>query len=128
MIKFTLFLSLLAFGLSLAACASSPPDSTVCTELDLNRAFCIKSVSGRAGYVDDVNKLYDEETKTEYTWWDLRPYTISMPYNDWKKLKIWIIQQCKLSGRCEKEISSWERTLINLDQVLEKKSGFQNKK
>lgn len=44
-----------------------------------------------------------------------------VPYTSWTKLKAWIIEECKMNGSCDEKISSWDRTLNNVDEIVSKK-------
>lgn len=105
----------LLFVLSLLGCASSPPDVPVCVEITMSRGYCINTISAKEFAVDDVNKIDGK------SWWESRPSMLMMPAQSWAKLKTWIIVQCKRTGQCDKEISSWDRTIKSVDQALEAK-------
>lgn len=54
-----------------------------------------------------------------YYWWDLRTMTVQIPYFDYVEIKTTIIMLCKKNKKlCDSNVSSWDRTLGNLDQVI----------
>lgn len=91
----------------------------------MDRGWCITAVTGRGQYVDDKHPLLDgngkpvlSPEKKPYTWWDLRPLMVQIPYFDYVEIRKWITIQCRQSGQCDSRISSWDRTLENLDKVI----------
>jgi len=105
----------------LSACQTSPPNIPVCTEITMNRGWCINTISGDGFDVDDSHPMHDDEKGTDVTWWDARPTMILVPYWSWSKLKKYIINQCKQTGTCDAAIASWDRTIESLDQVVKEK-------
>ena len=99
----------------LASCATAPPDIPVCVEIHLAKGYCVNTISATEFTVDDKNKL------DGLSWWDARPTMLMIPAKSWAKLKTYIITQCKRTGQCDKEISSWERTINSVDKALETK-------
>lgn len=81
----------------------------------MNRAACIYTVSGKKFDITETNKF------EEQTWWEQRNTMLMMPASSWAKLKTWIITQCKRTKACDKEISSWNRTIETVDETLEVK-------
>lgn len=106
---------LFALLLILSGCQTSPPAIPVCVELSMSRGYCINTISGEEFEVNDT-KLIDGKT-----WWSIRPSMVMMPATSWAKLKTYIITQCKKTKLCDKEISSWDRTIKSVDTALEKK-------
>lgn len=109
--KSLLILSALLFVL-LTSCATSPPDIPVCTELTLDRAYCVHTISGNEFVFDETHPVDGK------TFWEARPTMLLMPYTSWVKLKTWIIQECKITGTCNSEISSWDRTLDRIESIV----------
>lgn len=105
LIVFALLLS------SLINCALAPPDTPVCTELDMSRGWCTYTISGKEFFVDDEN-LFEGKT-----WWDMRPTMLQIPAQSWVEIKTFIIKTCK-KHKCSKEISSWERTVGTIDKQI----------
>jgi len=95
---------------------SSPPDKPLCVELSPAKAYCVNTISGKSFIIDDNNKFEDK------TYWEMRPAMILMPASTWKAYKSWIIKTCKKSNKCEESVSSWDRTIENLDVKLDEKS------
>ena len=112
MLKKSLSVSLLLLSLCLASCAVKPTDDPLCKELSITRGYCVNMISGKAYEVNDQNKFNGK------TWWDMRPTNIQMPIDTWKNLKTFIIKVCKKYGNCDREISSWDRTLETLDKKV----------
>lgn len=122
-----LYLLILVLSLAVVSCAATPPDFHACTELDMDRGFCIKAVSGKSGYVDDTKKIWDQVNDVEYSWWEIRPAMVMIPYFDYVELKKWIIQECKQTNQCDERISTWDRSLNNIDNVIKDKLGIDEK-
>lgn len=73
-------------------------------------------VSGKQFIVDEVNKYEGK------TWWEQRHLMIQLPISTWVALKVWIIKVCKKHKKmCEKEISSWDRSIEYVDEQIENK-------
>lgn len=122
MLKITCGISLkFLLVLNLNSCASVlPPDVPLCVEFAPDRGRCYKIISGEIFNVDEDHKF------EEKTWWEHRPSMIQMPATSWVKIKSYIIKTCKKYDVCEKEISSWDRTLNNIDDGLNTKEGTIN--
>jgi hypothetical protein len=86
----------------------------------MTEADCITIVSGRNFPVDETHTMKDMEG-VERTWWELRPAMILMPAATWVKLKTWIIAECKKYGKCDKSITSWDRSIKIVDDALVEK-------
>ena len=105
-------LSLISFVFLLSACAGLPPDKPLCTELSLDRGYCVKMMSGESFEVSDT-KPYQGKT-----WWEMRPTMIRMPLETWVDLKKWIIKICKNNSQCDSAVSNWERTVNKIDEAI----------
>jgi hypothetical protein len=81
----------------------------------MSRGYCINTISGKESEVNDT-VLIDGKS-----WWNARPSMVMMPATSWAKLKTYIIVQCKKTKLCDKEISSWDRTIKSVDTALEAK-------
>ena len=97
------------------SCQTAPPNIPVCVELSMDKAACIYTISGQKFDITNDQKFGDQ------TWWDQRHSMIMMPASSYAKLKTYIITQCKKTKMCDKEISSWNRTLESIDEALEMK-------
>lgn len=107
--------------LNLSSCATThPPDVPLCVEFAPDRGRCVKIISGEIFDVDEKNKFEDK------TWWEHRPAMIQMPASSWVQIKSYLIKTCKKYNICEKEISSWDRTVETIDDNLNKKEGTIN--
>jgi hypothetical protein len=84
-------------------------------EINPSRAHCVYTISSQEFEVNETNRLDDK------TWWEARPTMLMLPYQSWAKLKTYIITQCKRTGACDKEITSWERTINQVDKAVESK-------
>lgn len=111
------FFALLLIGslFFLASCSTTPPDAAICVEITLDRGRCVKIVSGQEFLWDETHKYEDK------TWWEMRPAMIQVPASSWAQMKSFIIKVCKKYGTCDKEISSWDRTVKTIDKNLEGK-------
>jgi hypothetical protein len=99
----------------LTSCQTAPPNIPVCVEIAIDRGACIKTISGEKFDIDERNTFEGQ------TWWGARPTMLMIPSSSWAKLKTYIITQCKRTGQCTKEISSWDRTIQTIDKTLESK-------
>lgn len=97
----------------ISSCASVP-DVPICKELELNRAYCIHTLSNKEYYVDDEHPFVNEDG-SKSTWWDMRIKTISLPVQSWVKIRAFIVKQCKKNNQCS-EITSWDRTVESVDK------------
>lgn len=97
------------------SCAVSPPDVPLCVEIGPGIGNCVKIVSGESFDVDDAHPFDGK------TWWEARPSMIQLPAGSWAKLKAFIIEICKKTNQCDKKISSWDRTIQNVDDQVQKK-------
>jgi hypothetical protein len=105
---------LLKTSLLFALSCANVPDFDACVEIHPAKGFCTRVISGKDQIIDEKN-LYEGKT-----WFDIRPTMVLIPYQSYSKLKSYIIKSCKQSNRC-KEISSWDRTLEQIDKNLENK-------
>ncbi|MFM6929050.1 MAG: hypothetical protein ACKOX6_11340 [Bdellovibrio sp.] len=109
-------LFILAALVWITGCATKPPDFPICVEMSMERGECIKVISGERIHVDNDHKMNDK------TWWESRPTNMIMPLESWMDLKKFIIKMCKKNkGMCDKEVSSWQRSLQKIDQNLNEK-------
>lgn len=110
------------FVLQLSACAVAPPDVPVCTELAINRGFCVNSISNKEFEIND-EQLYSPNGDTAYrmSWWEMRPYMIMLPYQSWVEIKKFIVKVCKNKNVCSGAVSNWERAVNTMDAKLENK-------
>lgn len=89
-------------------------DEPVCVEFNLEKGGCVKIVSGDKFIVDETH-LYEGKT-----WFEMRPYMIQMPPGTYKKFKAFIIKICK-KYKCDKDVASWDRALVNIDEQIKTK-------
>lgn len=108
-------LSLITILFIISGCQTSPPKIPVCVEISMARGYCINTITGEEFEVNET-KLLDGKT-----WWNARTSMVMMPATSWAKLKTYIITQCKKTKLCDKEISSWNRTIQSVDTALEAK-------
>lgn len=113
--SFTLLLPLL-----LSACATNPPDAPVCVEITMDEGQCINIVSGKKFKIDEKEKFKDMEGVPR-TWWELRPAMIQVPASSWAQIRAFIIKICKKNNQCQKEVSTWERSIQTIDAHLGEK-------
>jgi len=96
----------------LISCGTTPPDIPLCTEITPDRGYCINTISSTEFEVNDTELLNGK------TWWESRPLMIYMPTSSWVELKKFIIKICKKTKRCDKSISSWNRTVGIIDKKI----------
>lgn len=98
------------------SCAVKPPDSLMCVEMSMTRGECIKIVSGQKIRIDETNKYNGQ------TWWEMRPTNLVLPASSWSEQKKFLIKLCKKNkNMCDKEISSWDRSIQHIDENLVEK-------
>jgi hypothetical protein len=107
---------LLIISLNLLFSCATPPDVVVCVELRPSKGWCTKTISSESFYVDDKT-LYEGKT-----WWDMRPDMILVPTKSWVEMKTFVIKTCKNTGKCDAKISSWDRTINEVDAKIDEKS------
>lgn len=113
-------LSRLSILLSLFAlsCASTP-DPSVCVKMRPGAGYCTTALTGKRQFVDDVNLITAPDGK-KYTWFELEPRSVMMPFWSWKEMKTFIIQNCKENPHpsCG-QIPHWQRSVNDIDKWLE---------
>ncbi len=87
----------------------------------MGKGYCVKVISGEEFIVDETNKL------NEKSWFDSRPSMIMLPPDSWAEIKKFIIKICKKTKRCQEEVSSWDRSIKNIDEKLVEKTGIKEK-
>ena len=105
MLKKILNLSLLLSLCFVTSCAGLPPDEPLCTEITVERGFCVRMMSGHTFEVNEHMKLNGK------TWWEMKPSMVYMPASTWAALKKWIIKTCKNNSQCDGADASWDRTV-----------------
>jgi hypothetical protein len=103
--KFLLILFVL-----LQSCASVP-DVYVCTQLDINRGWCTKTISDEEFIVERA-----EGSPLKLSWWAMRNQMIMLPPESWAKIKAFVIKKCRKNKECGE---TWEKRLDNIDKKLE---------
>lgn len=81
----------------------------------MDRGYCVYTVSAKEFEVNDVNKF------EEKTWYEQRNEMIRLPVSSWVEIKSFIIKMCK-KYKCDKEISSWDKTVEKVDNMYERTS------
>ena len=115
MLKLILSVLLLSSFLSLISCAGLPPDEPLCTEINPERAYCVRMMSGKQFEISETKKFNGQ------TWWELKPTVISMPASTWRELKKWIIKICKNNSQCDDAVAGWDRTVKIIDDQVSSK-------
>jgi hypothetical protein len=77
----------------------------------MSSGYCIYTLSNKEMQVDD-DHLFDGKT-----WFDLSYEMVHIPAESWAKIKAFIIKVCK-TGKCDKQISNWERKIEVIDNNL----------
>lgn len=114
--------------LLISAC-NSLPNFRGCLEREMTKGYCCSALSGRCQDVDDTHPLLDDkgapiinpETKKGWTWWELRPFLVSIPFFDYAELKKYLIINCKNNSSCDDRIPSWDRTIGNMDEAIKER-------
>lgn len=104
--------------LSLSGCASTP-DPHVCVKVRPGAGYCRTALSGERMFVDDVNKITAPDGR-KFTWFELEPRSVILPYWSWKEIKTFIIQNCKENPNpsCG-NVPHWQRSVDDIDKWLE---------
>lgn len=108
---------------------TSVPNFRGCLEREMTKGYCCSAVSGRCQDVDDTHPLLGEdgkpiinkETGKPWTWWELRPFLVSIPFFDYAELKKYLIVNCKNNRQCDDRIASWDRTIQNMDEAIKER-------
>lgn len=109
---------LLALTLILHGCATAP-NIFVCTELNMSKGFCTRTIEDEDVIIDDAHPYTFEEGEKPLTWWEMRPYMLLLPRQSWAEIKKFIIEVCKTGGaKCDEMVSSWDRKIKELDKRL----------
>ena len=103
----------------MSGCAIKVPRIPICTEITPSKAYCVNTVTSEEFYIDDVNKFENQ------TYWEQRPQMLLIPASSWVEIKAFIIKVCKQSGKCDAQISSWDRTVNTIDKQVNSKSTVQ---
>lgn len=97
------------------SCTTLPPAVPVCVEINPVKGYCVNIITGESFEVTEDKKFEGK------TWWAISPTMVQMPASSWAKIKSYIIKQCKITGKCQKSVASWERTVEVVDESLAKK-------
>lgn len=108
--------------LFLTGCATRPPDTEVCVELDPSRGFCTFTISDREFYIDENNPHDFQDGNGPQTWWSIRPAMVMVPPGSYAKLKSYVVKTCK-QQKCDQQIGAWERRVKKLDEKIEERDG-----
>lgn len=96
--------SLFVFSLLLYSCAQPIPDVWVCSEISAQEGFCTKTISEQEG------SIYGKD------WEKIKLTSLVMPYESWKEIKTYILQQCEKHKDCKRP-KAVERAL-NIQEKL----------
>lgn len=99
----------------LSSCATQAPNEPVCFEITMDRGGCIRPITGEEFEINEENKYQGK------TWWEMRPAMIMLPPTTWEKIRGFIIKICKQSNQCQSEVSSWDRTVENIDKKVQER-------
>lgn len=105
----------LLLAIALSGCAHTP-DVLVCTEINMTRGWCTKTISDEEFFVDEAHPYaFDGEKKQ--SWWDVRPFMVLVPIPSWAAIKTYIVQRCKTNPQgCSEYVASWDRKISELDK------------
>lgn len=114
LISFALLTSSLVLNLSCA----TVPDVPACVKVSPGKGYCRTIISGKRQLVTDTELISAPDGK-KYTWFDLEPRSVILPFWAWKEMKTFIIQSCKENemGGCS-EIKDWQRSVDDIDGWL----------
>lgn len=106
--KFSLKLLMISLSLIVFSCATVP-NVPICKELDPDRGYCSWTLQKGGFYVDEAHPYaFDPKKPNELkTWWEYRPVMMALPPYSWGELKTYIIQQCKLTKKCNGNVGEW---------------------
>ena len=107
-------LILFALLSSFVISCTKPPAVPICLELNLDRAFCVNTITADEFTWDSTHPFEGK------TYWEARPSNLIVPASSWAKIKEFIIKSCKQSNKCD-DVASWDRTIGAIDTGLEKK-------
>jgi hypothetical protein len=81
--------------------------------------YCRNALTDKRQFVDDVNLITAPDGK-KYTWFELEPKSVILPFWAYKELKVFIIQNCKENPHpsCG-NIPHWQRAVSDIDRWLE---------
>ena len=117
----------LSLSFSLSACTLKVPDVPLCTELNITKGFCTSTVSDKDITIDEKHPYSFDGSKPQ-TWFEMRTSLISFPASSWAELKKFILKACKLTGKCDEMVASWDRKLQKLDEMTTDKSSLSKPK
>ena len=84
----------------------------ICAEINLGKGYCVNTIK------NEEYEISDEKPFKGKTWWELRPTMIMVPADSWKEIKSFIIRVCKMTGKCNTNITDWERTVKAIDEKI----------
>jgi len=137
----TLFL--ISFVFLLSACTVQPPDVPFCRPLEQRKivkespefgkiidilpnpkclkeigesscGFCVWTISNRSQFVGEGEKVRLQGQR----WSEVKAQAIIAPAESQAKIKAFVINACKQSGDCSKDIDRWRLKLDSLDSVF----------
>lgn len=101
--------------LLLNSCASLDKlDKPFCIDETPAQGFCVTLVSGKKFHINDT-ELYTDENGIKKTWNDMQLGIIKIPLETFKAMKKYLIDECKLSGKCDSNITTWDRNMTTLE-------------
>jgi hypothetical protein len=103
------------FAMMLCGCSTPIPDSSVCVEMDINRARCTTIMTGKNFTIDDMHLFGGK------TYWEMRPQMILVPAQSWAEIKEFILKICNQSHMCSDNVGNWQTTVGTLQDELDSK-------
>ena len=101
--------------LGISGCASLKKlDKPWCIDETPAQGFCVYLISGKRIHINDT-ELFVDEDGVKKTWQDLQLGIIKIPLETFKAMKKYIIDECKVSKKCDVDVSSWDRNLQALE-------------
>lgn len=70
------------------SCASNPPDVPICVEIEIQKGFCVYTMSNKEYTVEGLD------------WLRLKVDSLIVPADSWAKIKDYFQRMCVKSGKC----------------------------
>jgi len=84
----------------------------------MDEGYCRWTISDKRQLVSEKSPLVLPDGKTKMTWWEMRHSTVRLPAHSWAEVKKFIVKICKESDLCQQNVSSWDRSVSDIDGWL----------
>ena len=78
---------------------------------ELRCGYCVWTISPKSKYIGEA----EEHRLGKLRWSEIRPTAVLLPADSYAKLKEYVINSCKKSGDCQKDIDKWRVKLGGLE-------------